>query len=78
MSRMALFVGLATLQDAVCRFVGFKLILCLIEFSSLSTPLKVRDIEPGSAIDCPPCDPDDPRQRFRHYSVFADIFKGFN
>ena len=26
--------------------------------------LKVRSIEPGSAIDCPPCDPDDPRQRF--------------
>ena len=23
----------------------------------------MRDIEPGSAIDCPPCDPDDPRQR---------------
>ena len=28
--------------------------------------LEVRNIEPGSAIDCPPCDPDDPRQRFGH------------
>ena len=30
---------------------------------------EVRNIEPGSAIDCPPCDPDDPRQRFGHQNL---------
>merc|ERR1719342_384698 len=27
--------------------------------------VSVRDIEHGSAIDCPPCNPDDPRQRWQ-------------
>ena len=31
--------------------------------------LEVRNIEPGSAIDCPPCDPNDPRQRFGHQKL---------
>ena len=34
---------------------------------------EVRNIEPGSAIDCPPCDPDDPRQRFAPISCFRTV-----
>ena len=37
---------------------------------------EVRNIEPGSAIDCPPCDPDDPRQRFGHQNLRdSDVFE---